>query len=159
MKILQSCGVAVALIVATNSAAAEGQQSPAFDTEGYLEACSSRIPDVGFQIPMLQLCVSTAGKLCNMGREMQALGDCLAEVTFWLEQDTTRIETTYPEAFEQAAAPSVFADLLPQTTPQADCSTTQAAGLNATELCAYQTTLIKWYKRRVIERHQSNPNR
>ncbi|MCD9146422.1 hypothetical protein [Pseudophaeobacter flagellatus] len=90
---------------------------------------------------------------------MQSQGDCLAEVTSWLEQDSARIGRTYPEASEQAEAPSAFADLLPQATPQADCSTTQVADLNATELCAYQTALLKWFKLRVVERHQSNRNR
>lgn len=159
MRILQSCVAALALVPAPILAAADRHPSPGFDTEGYLVACSSRTLDVPLQTPMLQLCVSKARELCNMGREIQSEGDCLADVTSWLEQDGARIESTYREASEQAEAPSAFADLWPQATQQADCSTTQVAGLNATELCAYQTALLKWFKLRVVERHQSNRNR
>jgi hypothetical protein len=155
MRIIQSCVASLALVLAPILAAADRHPSPGFDTKGYLVACSSRTLDVPLQTPMLQLCVSTARELCNMGRETQSQGDCLADVTSWLEQDGARIESTYREVSEQAEAPSAFADLW----PQADCSTTQVAGLNATELCAYQTALLKWFKLRVVERHQSNRNR
>ena len=155
MRINQSCVTTLALVLAPILAAADRHPSPGFDTEGYLVACSSRTLDVPLQTPMLQLCVSKARELCNMGREMQSQGDCLADVTSWLEQDGARIESTYREASVQVEAPSAFADLW----PQADCSTAQVAGLNATELCAYQTALLKWFKLRVVERHQSNRNR
>lgn len=149
--------------MASSSGSAEVSQSPEFDTHGYLEACSTRIPDVAMQVPMLQLCVSTATKLCNLSLGVQGLGGCLADVTGWLEQDSHRIEQADPGALDKVEASSAVSDLLPRTADQADCSDMQTSspdiGLTSQEICAYQTALSTWFKLRVVELNQSNRTR
>ncbi|WP_037255537.1 hypothetical protein [Roseobacter sp. SK209-2-6] len=151
------------LAMAPTSGSAEVSQSPAFDIHGYLEACSTRIPDVAMQVPMLQLCVSTATKLCNLSLGEQGLGGCLTDVTVWLEQDSLRIEQAYPGALDTVKASSAASDLLPRAAMQTDCSDTQTSsqdiGLTPKEICGYQTALSTWFKLRVVELNQSNHTR
>lgn len=138
---------------------AQSQQDIMFDSEGYLAACSSRVPKGAMQVPMLRLCVSSAIKLCNLSLEMQRLGACIARVSLWLEQDSQHIKQRYPGAQRIAERSSAFTGLFPQGGPQNDCSDSQIAGLTSAQICAYQEALLNWIKLSVVEFDQTTRTR
>ena len=148
MKVVQCIAAAfiASLVLTAPMLRAQPPQENMFDRQGYLAACSSRVSNGAMLVPMRRLCDSTSTKLCNLSLEMRGRGDCMVFGSFWLEQDSPRVKQQYIGAQTMAETSSAFQNR-------------QVADLTSTQIGAYQTALLKWFKLRVVELDQTTRTR
>lgn len=122
-----------------------------FDTEEYLTACTTRVPNVELSLLMNQRCVSTARDLCNFSLGAQEMSRCLGVVTGWLQKDNARIRLAVPKVevrFAELSQTDIFS--LGASAPP-DCTEARVEGGSTEVICAYQQAISTWLGFRILE--------
>ena len=132
-------------------AQAEADKTHPFDTPGFLAECTNRIPNVATQIPMNQLCVSTARQLCDLSTGGQDATQCLSTVTEWLETDIAHVRSSFPDAAKMVEKPSGLSPLPMGAAQAIDCSQLKVPNVSSEVVCSYQEALSRWMKFRVVK--------
>ncbi|MFV1594392.1 hypothetical protein VWZ88_17715 [Phaeobacter sp. JH20_36] len=132
---------------------AASEETPVFDTAGFLSACSGFVPDVGFAVPMDTQCVSQAVRMCNMSQENKALQYCVESASAWVEADGARIVSLMPGFDKSVLDGSGPAGLrMPALGEVPDCTKVSDPNLPSDVACRYSEALLEWLKLRILMR-------
>jgi hypothetical protein len=136
---------------------AAGEETPVFDTAGFLSACTGFVPDVGSAVPMDTQCVSQVVRMCNMSLENNALQYCVDSAAAWLEADGARIVGQMP-GFDKSVldgnGPAGLSLSMPALGDAPDCTEISDPNLPAELVCRYSEALSEWLKLRVLMRSE-----
>ncbi len=145
------CVAFAALQVVPHQIQADTGKTILNDTQVFFTACTTRIPNVAFHVPMKQRCVATARQLCDLSMDGRGAGRCLSLVSQWLEQDSARIRSALPDAQELVELPGGMAPLPLAAEQVVDCTQINVPNVSSDMICTSQDALSRWMKFRVVE--------